>query len=152
MSAPPKKPPGGSPGARRPPGDTAGQARVTTPSSTTANGLGRTRSLRGSPLPARAGQRPGAGASNLSTSSAASNAEDDARAEAVAVLDDLKERLRKSETASDQFQKQAQVLQSRLDEALAEQGKLEDRLHESDEKLEALENGQREAQKQRGVQ
>lgn len=67
----------------------------------------------------------------------------------VALIDDLKERLRKSETESEQFQKQSQVLQVRLDEALGEQGKFEDRLHESDEKLEALENGQREAQKQK---
>ena len=50
---------------------------------------------------------------------------------------------------SEQFQKQAQVLQSRLDEALLEQGKLEDRLHESDEKLETLENEKRDALRQR---
>jgi chromosome segregation ATPase len=99
-------------------------------------------------MPSRTGQR--AGASNLSSSSAAaSSADDDARAEMVVLIDDLKERLRKSETESEQFQKQAQVLQLRLDEALSEQGKLEDRLHESDERLEALENGQREAQKQK---
>jgi biopolymer transport protein ExbB/TolQ len=72
-------------------------------------------------------QRPGAGASNLSSSSAASDADDDARAETVALLDDLKERLRNTESMSEQFQKQAQVLQSRLDEALQEQGKLEKR-------------------------
>jgi chromosome segregation ATPase len=94
-------------------------------------------------------QRPGAGASNLSQSSATSDADDDARAETVALLDDLKERLHKAETASEQFQKQAQVLQSRLDEALHEQGKLEDRVHESDEKLEQLENQKRDALRQR---
>lgn len=71
------------------------------------------------------------------------------RAETVALLDELKERLRKTETISEQFQKQAQVLQSRLDEALAEQGKLEDRIHESDERLEALENGKRDALRQK---
>ena len=99
-------------------------------------------------MPARTVQR--AGASNLSTSNTAPTAaDDDARAEMVALIDDLKERLRKSETESEQFQKQAQVLQLRLDEALAEQGKWEDRLHEADEKLEALENEQREAQKQK---
>ena len=148
MSATPKKPPAGATSGRRAPGDTAGNPRTTTPPSVTANGLGRTRSLRGSPLPARTFQR--AGTSNLSTSSAAaSSADDDARAEMVALMDDLKERLRKSETESEQFQKQAQVLQLRLDESVSEQGKLEDRLHESDERLEALENGQREAQKQK---
>lgn len=94
-------------------------------------------------------QRSGAGASNLSTSSAVSEAEDDARAETVALLDELKERLRKTETLSEQFEKQSQVLQLRLDEALAEQGKLEDKLHESEERLEALENGKREALRQK---
>jgi len=94
-------------------------------------------------------QRPAAGASNLSTSSAASGADDDARAEAVALLDELKERLRKTETISEQFQKQAQVLQARLDESLADQGKLEDRLHESEERLETLQNEKRDALRQR---
>jgi uncharacterized membrane protein YccC len=50
---------------------------------------------------------------------------------------------------SEQFQKQAQVLQSRLDEALQEQGKLEDRLHESEERLETLENEKRDAFRQK---
>jgi chromosome segregation ATPase len=94
-------------------------------------------------------QRPGAGASNLSSSSTTSDADDDARAETIALLDDLKERLRKTETISEQFQKQTQVLQSRLDEALLEQGKLEDKLHESDERLETLENEKRDALRQR---
>lgn len=94
-------------------------------------------------------QRPGAGASHLSSSSTTSDADDDVRAETVAVLDDLKERLRKTEAMSEQYQKQTQVLQSRLDEALQEQGKLEDRLHESDERLEALENEKRDALRQR---
>lgn len=94
-------------------------------------------------------QRPGAGASNLSSNSTTSDAEDDARAETVAVLDDLKDRLRKAETISEQFQKQAQVLESRLDEALQEQGKLEDRAHESEERLESLENEKRDALRQK---
>jgi hypothetical protein len=50
---------------------------------------------------------------------------------------------------SEQFQKQVQVLQSRLDEALQEQGKLEDRLHESEERLESLENEKRDALRQK---
>lgn len=148
MSTAPKKPPAGTTSGRRAPGDTVVGARTTPPPSTATNGIGRTRSLRGSPLPARTVQR--AGTSNLSTSSMApSSADDDARAEMVALIDDLKERLRKSETESEHFQKQAQVLQLRLDETLAEQGKWEDRLHETDEKLETLKNEQRESQKQK---
>lgn len=158
MSAATKKPPAGAPSGRRQSIDPAvtspsrGPARSPTPSSSsTTNGVARARSIRGgTPVSARASvQRPGAGASNLSNSSMASSADDDARAETVALLDDLKERLRKTETMSEQFQKQAQVLQSRLDEALQEQGKLEDRLHESEEKLETLENDKRDALRQR---
>jgi chromosome segregation ATPase len=157
MSAATKKPPAGTPTGRRPSTDPTSTspsrtpARAPTPSSATANGVARSRSIRGgTPVSARAAmQRPGAGASNLSSSSAASDAEDDARAETVAVLDDLKERLRNTETISEQFQKQAQVLQSRLDEALQEQGKLEDRLHENEERLETLENEKRDALRQK---
>jgi chromosome segregation ATPase len=158
MSAATKKPPAGTPPSRRPSTDppiaspSRGPARSPTPSSSsTTNGIARARSIRGgTPVSARAAvQRPGAGASNLSTSSAASDADDDARAETVALLDDLKERLQKAETTSDQFQKQAQVLELRLDEAIQEQGKLEDKLHESEEKLETLENGKRDALRQR---
>lgn len=93
-------------------------------------------------------QRPGAGASNLSSTSINST-DDDTHAETVALLDDLKERLRKTEEISEQFQKQAQVLQSRLDEALHEQGKLEDRLHENEERLETMENEKRDTLRQK---
>lgn len=56
------------------------------------------------------------------------------------MLDELKERLRKTETQSEQYAKQTTVLQSRLDEALAEQGKLEERVHEAEEQVEVLRN------------
>ncbi|KAK2624984.1 hypothetical protein QTJ16_005353 [Diplocarpon rosae] len=159
MSAATKKPPASSLTGRRSSTDPAaaataspsrGPARSPAPSAT-ANGVVRSRSVRsGAPVSARSAmQRPGAGTSNLSSSTTTSDADDDARAETVAALDDLKERLRKTETASEQFQKQAQVLQARLDEALEEQGKLEERLHESDERLEALENEKRDALRQR---
>ncbi|KAG0652312.1 hypothetical protein D0Z07_1208 [Hyphodiscus hymeniophilus] len=152
MSAVTKKPPVGG---RRQSTDpitspSRGPARSPTPSSSTTNGVARARSVRGGPVSARAAvQRPGAGASNLSTSSATSEADDDARGEQVALLDDLKERLHKSESISEQFQKQAQILQARLDEALQEQERLEDKVHESEEKLETLENDKRDALRQR---
>lgn len=77
------------------------------------------------------------------------DAEEEARAGTIALLDELKESLRVSEIKAEQYQKEAEVLQLRLDEAIHEQGKLEDRLHESDERLEALENGQRDALRQK---
>ncbi|KAK0108129.1 hypothetical protein ONS95_002951 [Cadophora gregata] len=160
MSAATKKPPASSTPGRRPSTDPTATtaspppsrpARSPAPASATSNGVARSRSVRGgTPVSARASmQRPGAGASHLSSSSTTPDADDDARAETVAVLDDLKERLRKMEAMSEQYQKQTQVLQSRLDEALQEQGKLEDRLHESDERLESLENEKRDALRQK---
>ncbi|TVY47118.1 hypothetical protein LCER1_G007511, partial [Lachnellula cervina] len=156
MSTTTKKPPVGAAGGRRtstdPPNAASTRSPATrspAPSAATANGVARSRSIRGGASARAALQRPGAGTSHLSQSSISSDADDDARAETVALLDDLKERLHKAETASEQFQKQAQVLQSRLDEALTEQGKLEDRLHENDEKWELLENEKRDALRQR---
>jgi chromosome segregation ATPase len=154
MSTATKKPPVGTVPGRRPPladptSSPSPPARgpSTSPAATATNGVARTRSLRGvSPLAAR-GSRLGAGASNLSSTTTPDA--DDARAETVALLDDLKERLRKTETISEQFQKQAQILQSRLDDATHEQGKLEERLHESDERLEFLENEKRDALRQK---
>jgi len=154
-----KKPPVVTSAGRRPPSTDSplpaspsrGSTRSPAPSVTPpSNGLSRTRSLRGGISARSALQRPGAGASNLSSSSIpVDSAEDDARAETVAILDDLKERLHKTETASEQFQKTAQVLQLRLDEAIQEQERLEDRLHESDERLETLENEKRDALRQK---
>jgi chromosome segregation ATPase len=64
--------------------------------------------------------------------------DDEARAQNAALIEDLREQLQKAETASEQYQKQLGVLQMRLDEAVAEQAKLEDQAHEKDSKLDAL--------------
>lgn len=63
-------------------------------------------------------------------------------------MDELKERLRISEIRAEQFQKETEVLQSRLEEALQEQSKFEDRLHEEAERLEILENEKRDTARQ----
>ncbi|CZT41177.1 uncharacterized protein RSE6_00890 [Rhynchosporium secalis] len=162
MSTVTKKPPASSTHGRKPSTDPTATAsppprpaRPTIPSTasatTTANGVARSRSIRGaSPVSARGSmQRPAAGASHLSSASTNYDADEEAHAETVAVLDDLKERLRKTEAMSEQYQKQAQVLQSRLDEAVQEHEKLEDRIHESDERLEALENEKKDALRQK---
>lgn len=108
-----------------------------------ANGLSRSPSARGStPVSARAAARK-PGRSNLSTSNVPKIAnqqpsDEDARAQNAALIDELKEQLQKAETASEQYRKQLGVLQLRLDEAVSEQGKLEDQGHEKDSRLEAL--------------
>jgi chromosome segregation ATPase len=81
--------------------------------------------------------------SPLSNSSA--DAESDARAETVAALDDLKERLANAETSAEHYRKQSEVSQSRLEDALKEQATLEEKQHETDEQIEALRNEKREA-------
>lgn len=111
--------------------------------SPSTNGLGRSPSGRQSPVSARAAARK-PGRSNLSMSSVPriprDPSEDDARAENAALIEDLKEQLQKAETVSEQYQKQLGVLQMRLDEAVSEQGKLEEQAHEKDSKVEALHN------------
>ncbi|KAL2146196.1 hypothetical protein VTI28DRAFT_4775 [Corynascus sepedonium] len=70
------------------------------------------------------------------------------RAETVAIIDDLKERLAQAESGFEAYKRQAEVLQSKLDDALKEQAKLEERVHESEEQIEVLANEKREAARQ----
>ncbi|KAI2629993.1 hypothetical protein GGS21DRAFT_540222 [Xylaria nigripes] len=125
---------------------------VTPPLATTAASIAassgtpsptRTRSIRSSTISARAAAHRTTSSLSISTP-----ADADARAETVALIDDLKERLQKADAASEQYRKQAEVLQSRLDETLKEQSKLEERAHENEEQIEALRNEKREAARQ----
>lgn len=74
--------------------------------------------------------------------------DDDAKAELQSHLSDLQSKLAESEAALTTSQKQAEVLQIKLDEALKEQSMLEDNVHEHTERIEELENERRE--KERG--
>ncbi|KAF3058046.1 putative m serotype protein [Daldinia childiae] len=153
MSATPKKPLSAAQGRSSSTENTppSRQTRASTPTSST-NGAGttnspqRTRSNRGgTPMSARAAATHRT-TSSLSISSTVGDAE--ARAETVALIEDLKERLQKADIASEQHKKQAEVLQTRLDDALKEQAKLEEKVHESEEQIEALRNEKREAARQ----
>ncbi|KAI0451096.1 hypothetical protein F5B21DRAFT_488158 [Xylaria acuta] len=126
--------------------------RASTPTSSTtpaanatANGTPtRTRSIRaGTPVSARAAAHRASSSLSIST-----RADADARAETVALIEDLKERLHRADATSEQNRKQAEVLQSRLDDAVKEQAKLEERAHENDEQIETLRNEKREAARQ----
>ncbi|KAI0019292.1 hypothetical protein F4780DRAFT_771271 [Xylariomycetidae sp. FL0641] len=127
----------------------ARQRRSPPPTSTTgatntppAGRRGSTRT--GAPVSARA-----AANHRSSSSMSISNVTDaDARAETVALIEDLKERLQKADAAAEQNRKQGEVLQSRLDDALKEQAKMEERVHESEEQIESLRNEKREAARQ----
>ncbi|PHH62220.1 hypothetical protein CDD81_7347 [Ophiocordyceps australis] len=114
--------------------------RAATPTSTT--GHARTRSVRGGGAPVSAR----AAASRRDT--AMSAAESDARAETAAAVEDLQQRLEKEEKASEQYKKQAEVLQSKFDDATKESAKLEEKVHEYEEHMEALRNDKRDATRQ----
>jgi len=90
----------------------------------------------------------GGSAVNAANSAAEAERAEGLRAETVALLDDLKEKLSKAEIASESYKRQTEVLQSRLDEAIKEQAKLEEKVHENEEQIEALTNEKREAARQ----
>lgn len=125
--------------------------RSSTPTTNGTTPVSRTRSVRGgangTPVSARAAVKKPAASSNLSTSQADA-ADNDARDEQAALLQDLKERLQKAESEAEERQKQVEILNSRLDDALTEQAKLEERAHEEEEKVESLENVKRELTRQ----
>ncbi|EKG17775.1 hypothetical protein MPH_04990 [Macrophomina phaseolina MS6] len=130
----------------------------TTPISSTTSSVRRTASTRttstGSPLSARASVRKPAHASTLSKDMSASapidnSAEEDAKAETAALIKELKEQLQKAEASTEEFKKQVEVLKTRLDDALKDQAKLEERMHEEEERVEILENEKRETVRQR---
>ncbi|KAM9875552.1 hypothetical protein VD0002_g7782 [Verticillium dahliae] len=123
----------------------ARSAHRSTPSVSGAGGAGavsRTRSTRtGTPT------RPVAGRKDSPLNSA-TDADQDARAELVTQLEDLKERLSKAEISAEQYRKQAEVLQTRLDDALEASAKLEEKVHENEELAETLRNEKRDAARQ----
>ncbi|KAI2788034.1 hypothetical protein POX_f08418 [Penicillium oxalicum] len=124
---------------------TATRGHARSPSAANTTGLSRSPSLRSStPVSARAAARK-PGRSNLSMSNVprVSNdpSEEEARAQNAALIEELRAQLQKAEVASEQYLKQLGVLQMRLDEAVSEQGKLEDQAHEKDTRLETL-NGE----------
>lgn len=109
--------------------------------SSTPNGHARTRSVRtGTPVSARAAAARREG--NLS------NADSDARAEATAAVEDLQQRLEKEEKQSELYKKQLDVLQSKFDDSVKDSAKYEEKVHEYEEQLEALNNEKREATRQ----
>ncbi|RFU79763.1 m, serotype precursor [Trichoderma arundinaceum] len=105
--------------------------------SATPTGHSRTRSVRAAPVSARAAV--------ARRDTAMSNVDSDARAAAAAALEDLQQRLEKEEKQSEQYRRQAEVLQSKLDDAVKESAKLEEKVHEHDELIETLRNEKREA-------
>lgn len=119
------------------------------------NGVGRSPSLRdgaGLARPGRGGgSRPSPQTSFLSANTTASEEADEgeARAEHISLMEELKSRVQKAETASEEYQRQLNLLQARLEESQHEQGQLEDRLHQSNGRIEEFENDQVQAKRQK---
>lgn len=144
--APKKHPMSGAPVARVSASDAAAASASppgapgmrNSPRSSTPTGHSRARSVRG--------------AAHVSARSAAvrrdTAGESDARAEAASAVEDLQQRLEREEKLSEQFKKQVDVLQSKLDDAVKESAKLEEKAHEYEEQVEALRNDKREATRQ----
>ncbi|KAK1468889.1 hypothetical protein CMEL01_00656 [Colletotrichum melonis] len=127
----------------------ASPARTPTRSSTptAASAARRAPARSGTPVSARAAATRRDSVLSNSNGNGSSEAEEAARAETLALLDDLKERLSKAEISSDQYRKQVEVLQTRLDDAIKESSKLEEKVHETEEQLESLKNEKRDAAK-----
>ena len=85
----------------------------------------------------------------MNTTASDEASEDDARAEHVSLMDELRSRVQKAETASEEYQRQLNLLQARLDESQQEQGQLEDRLHQSNRNIEDLESDRAQSARQR---
>ncbi|KAK3724373.1 hypothetical protein LTR37_000997 [Vermiconidia calcicola] len=122
----------------------AASAQSTTGSNTSANTVNRARSVRGgtgTPVSARAAVRRPASAQDCS--------DEDAKAELQGRLDEMQERLNQSEQTLASTQRNAEVLQIKLDDALKEQGMLEESVQEHTERIEELENEKRETVRSR---
>ncbi|KAF2724249.1 hypothetical protein K431DRAFT_282094 [Polychaeton citri CBS 116435] len=106
------------------------------------NGINRARSVRSGVAPpsARAAARKPAAAKDDSAAEVA-----EARAEMNAKLEELQEQLQLAEDSTQNQQKQASVLQLKLDDALKEQSILDERVHEQSERIEELENEKKES-------
>ncbi|KAI7316308.1 hypothetical protein KC315_g10809 [Hortaea werneckii] len=112
-------------------------------SNTAAAGVNRTRSVRnGAPVSARAAAR---GKPQQAAPAENDTAMEDMKADMQAKLDELQEKLQSAEQTYSDSQKQATLLQHKLDEAHKTQSVLEEQVHEHTERVEELENEKRES-------
>lgn len=116
-------------------------SRGSSSSTVTANGLARGQSTRGGTAMSRSAKRTPNNSNFLNLNSNVSDdaSEEDARAENVSVMEELTSQVRKAETAAEEYQRQLNILQTRLDDSLSYQAKLEDQVVEAKGKMEELE-------------
>ena len=112
------------------------------------NGIARTPSVRspsGVTRPSRASvRRPGQIPSNLSNgnviNSEDTGGDEDARIENAVLIDNLKKSLRNAELVSEDYQRELDILKKKLSEVMRDQARMEERVHESSNRIEELEN------------
>ncbi|KAL8805082.1 MAG: hypothetical protein Q9182_002172 [Xanthomendoza sp. 2 TL-2023] len=75
--------------------------------------------------------------------------EADARAENTLLSEELRQRASKAESLSEEYQRQIQSLQTRLNDSMQEHGKLEDRFHEREATIADYESQAKQAAKER---
>ena len=144
MSGSNRKPPPANGPNTRPPASPVNRSSPSR-SSSSINGIGRSPSLQRTTGLSRPGRgTPNARSPQTSFLSTGTNASDDggddeARAEHNALMEQLRDRVQKAETASEEYQRQLNLLQARLEESQQEQGQLEDRVHQSNSTIEVLE-------------
>jgi septal ring factor EnvC (AmiA/AmiB activator) len=93
-------------------------------------------------MSARAAARKPAGRGNGSQGnggwSADSSVDEDSRAEHAQLVEELKHHVKKAELASEQYQKEMEILQMRLDEVMGERNNLEEQISQKDAEAEAV--------------
>ncbi|KAI4275606.1 MAG: hypothetical protein L6R38_005826 [Xanthoria sp. 2 TBL-2021] len=130
-------------------------SRGSTTPSTSLTGTGRSSPVRGINGIARSARgsvkKPSQtlGQPNPSRTTSYDSQEADARAENASLMEELRHRVQKAESLSEEYQRQLQSLQSRLNHSLHDYGKLEDELHERDGKIADYENQAKLASRQR---
>lgn len=116
--------------------------RSTTPSSAGPSTVARNRSVKttsGSPMTARGSARkPG-------TPLRSESASEESQTSNATLVEELKEQLSKAEAASNEYQKQVFVLQTKLDEALGDHAKVEEASQGRSDKIEILEKEKQDA-------
>lgn len=90
--------------------------------------------------------------SNLSSSNILNGddngTEEDARIENAVLIDNLKKGLRNAEQVSEEYQRELSLVHKKLDDLMRDEAKMEERLHESSQKIEELEAQKKDAARQ----
>ena len=126
-------------------------SRTSVSSTTSLNGTGRSSPAQGPNSIARSARgsvkKPNPKETYLNTNINVFDglSQDEARAEHAARMDELRTRVQLAETASEDYLRQMSMLQTRLNDSLQEQGKLEDQYHENMKKIENLESEAKQA-------